>query len=80
MGSRLALAHEIAITLEACRGKEEVIEQTFASFELPGQHRSRPSVHTVEEFTDAAILSRRCKLSTNGKDTWRDNVLIKRLW
>ena len=37
------------------------------------------SQFTAQDFTDA-VLKRGCKLSTDGKGAWRDNVFVERLW
>ena len=37
------------------------------------------ALFTAIEFTDV-VLAKDCKLSMDGRGTWRDNVLVGRLW
>ena len=59
---------------------------------MPARSLSRPSLamafprsstptsqFTAEEFTHA-VLSRRVRLSMDGKGAWCDNVFVERLW
>jgi putative transposase len=77
--SRKVLAHKVAITLEACHAKE-IVEQAFARYGLPEiVNTDQGSQFTAEEFTDV-VLKARCKLSMDGRGSWRDNVFVERLW
>ena len=77
--SRLVPAHKLAITLEACHAKE-IIEQAFARFGAPAiVNTDQGSQFTAEEFTQA-VIDRGCKLSMDGRGSWRDNVFVERLW
>jgi putative transposase len=79
VASRKALAHKVAITLEACHAKE-VLEQAFARYGIPEiVNTDQGSQFTAEEFTQA-VLARGCKLSMDGKGAWRDNVFVERIW
>jgi putative transposase len=79
VASRTLLAHELAITLEACHAKE-IIEQAFARYGVPEiVNTDQGSQFTAEEFTNA-VLDRGCKLSMDGRGAWRDNVFVERLW
>ncbi len=79
LASRRALAHKVAITLEACHACE-VIEQAFARFGVPEiVNTDQGGQFTAEDFTEA-VLSRGCRLSMDGKGAWRDNVFVERLW
>lgn len=79
VASRLVLAHKLAVTMEACHAKE-IIEQTFARFGARAiVNTDQGSQFSAEEFTSAVIDSG-CKLSMNGRGSWRDNVFVERLW
>ena len=79
-GSRRVLALKVAaIKLEACHARE-IIEQAFARFGVPEiVNTDQGSQFTAEESTHA-VLSRRCRLSMDGKGAWRYNVFVERLW
>ena len=77
--SRRVLAHQLAITLEACHAKE-VIEQAFLRYGTPEiVNTDQGSQFTAIEFTDV-VLAKRCKLSMDGRGAWRDNVFVERFW
>ena len=79
VASRRILAHKVAITLEAVHAKE-VIEQAFAHYGVPEiVNTDQGSQFTATEFTDV-VLARGCKLSMDGRGSWRDNVFVERLW
>jgi len=79
VASRLVLAHKLAITLEASHAKE-IIEQAFTRFGVPAiVNTDQGSQFTAEEFT-SAVIDRGCKLSMDGRGSWRDNVFVERLW
>jgi putative transposase len=77
--SQAAPGHKVAITLEAIHAKE-VIEQALAKYGTPEiVNTDQGSQFTAEEFTDV-VLKARCKLSMDGRGSWRDNVFVERLW
>jgi len=79
VASRKVLAHKVAITLEACHARE-VIEQAFMRFGTPDiVNTDQGSQFTAEEFT-SIVLAQGCRLSMDGRGTWRDNVFVERLW
>jgi len=62
VASRLVLAHQVAISLEACHATE-IIAQAFARFGVPAiVNTDQGSQFTAEEFTHA-VLASGCKLS-----------------
>ena len=79
VASRMVLAHKLAVTMEACHAKE-IIELAFARFGAPEiVNTDQGSQFTAEEFT-SAVIDRGCKLSMDGRGSWRDNVFVERLW
>lgn len=79
VASRRVLAHKVAITLEACHATE-VLEQAFARFGVPEiVNTDQGSQFTATGFTEA-VLTRGCRLSMDGRGSWRDNVFVERLW
>jgi putative transposase len=77
--SRRVLAHNVAITLAACHTKE-IIEQALARYGTPEiVNTDQGSQFTAQEFADATIKAN-CKLSMDGRGSWRDNVFVWRLW
>jgi len=81
VASRMVLAHKLAVTMEACHAKE-IIEQAFARLGAPEiVNTDQGSQFTAEEFT-SAVIDRGCKLSMDGRGSWRDNVkvFVERLW
>ena len=79
VASRKVLAHKVAITLEACHAKE-VIELAFLRHGTPEIVKTdQGSQFTATEFTDV-VLTKRCKLSMDGRGAWRDNVFVERFW
>jgi putative transposase len=79
VASRRVLAHRAAITLEAIHANE-VIEQALAKYGVPEiVNTDQGSQFTAEEFT-RVVLDAGCKLSMDGRGTWRDNVFVERLW
>ena len=79
VASRRTLAHKVAITLEACHAKE-IIEQAFARYGAPEiVNTDQGSQFTADEFTEV-VLAKGCKLSMDGRGSWRDNVFVERIW
>ncbi len=79
VASRRVLAHKVAITLEACHGRE-VIELAFARWGTPEiVNTDQWAQFTAEEFTEV-VLAQGCRLSMDGRGAWRDNVFVERLW
>ena len=79
VASRRVLTHKVAITLEACHARE-IIEQAFAQYGTPEiVNTDQGSQFTAEEFT-SAVLTQGCKLSMDGRGSWRDNVFVERVW
>jgi putative transposase len=79
VASRKVLTHKVTITLEACHAKE-VIEQAFLRHGTPQiVNTDQGSQFTAMEFPDIE-LAKGCKLSMDGRGTWRDNVLVERFW
>ena len=79
VASRRVLAHKTVTTLEAHHAVE-IIEQAFARFGIPEiVNTDQGSQFTAEEFT-RAVLGRGARLSMDGRDVWRDNVFVERLW
>ena len=77
--SRKVLAHNVAITFEACHAKE-VIEQAFLRHGTPEiVNTDQGSQFTASEFTDV-VLAKGCKLSMDGRGAWCDNVFVERFW
>src|SRR5262245_15739205 len=75
VASRRALAHRVAITLEAIHAKE-VFEEAVAKYGSPEiVNTDQGSQFTAEEFT-GAVLAAGCKLSMDGRGAWRDNVFV----
>ena len=72
VASRQVLAHKVAITLEACHAVE-ILQEAFVRFGKPG------IVNTDQDFVDA-VQGQGCQISMDGKDAWRDNVFVERLW
>jgi len=84
-GSRRALTHKGALTLEACHARE-IIEPAFARYGVPQTvNADQGSQFTADAFTDA-VLGKGCKLSMDGRGAWRGdwgfchNVVVERLW
>lgn len=76
---RMVLAHKVAITLEACHARQ-IMEQALARYGTPEiVNVDQGSQFTAEEFTDV-VLAAGCKLSMDGRGSWRDNVFVERLW
>jgi putative transposase len=79
VASRRVLAYRVAITLEAIHAKK-AIEQALAQYGTPEiVNTDQGSQFTAEEFT-SVVLGAGSKLSMDGRDAWRDNVFVKRLW
>lgn len=77
--SRKVLAAKIAITLETCHAVD-VLQEAFIRHGTPEiVNTDQGSQFTAEEFV-RAVHARRCKLSMDGRGTWRDNVFVERLW
>jgi putative transposase len=79
VASRRVLTHKVAITLEACHARE-IMQEAFARFGTPEiVNTDQGSQFTAEEFTDV-VLAKGCKLSMDGRGSWRDNVFVERIW
>lgn len=77
--SRKVLAHRVAITLEAMHAVE-ALEEAFARYGLPDiVNTDQGSQFTATAFTQA-VLDRGVRLSMDGKGSWRDNVIVERVW
>ena len=77
--SRKVLASKIAITLEACHAVD-VLQEAFSRYGTPEiVNTDQGSQFTAFEFV-TAVKDRGCKLSMDGRGSWRDNVFIERLW
>lgn len=79
VASRRVLTHKVAITLEACHARE-IMEEAFARYGTPEiVNTDQGSQFTATEFTDV-VLATGCKLSMDGREAWRDNVFVERVW
>ena len=77
--SRKVLAAKVAITLEASHAVY-VLQEAFNRHGAPEiVNTDQGSQFTAEEFVQA-VKSRGCKLSMDGRGSWRDNVFVERLW
>ncbi|OPL12555.1 MAG: integrase [delta proteobacterium MLS_D] len=77
--SRKVLASKVTITLEACHAVE-VLQEAFNRYGTPDSiNTDQGSQFTAEEFVKA-VKNRGCRLSMDGRGSWRDNVIIERLW
>ncbi len=77
--SRKVLAAKVAITLEACHAVE-VLQEALAHHGAPEiVNTDQGSQFTADEFTQA-VHARGCRLSMDGRGSWRDNVFVERLW
>jgi putative transposase len=69
----------VAITMEACHARE-IIEEAFARYGTPEiVNTDQGSQFTATEFTEV-VLAKGCKLSMDGRGSWRDNVFVERVW
>lgn len=79
VASRRVLTHKVAITMEACHARE-IIEEAFARYGTPEiVNTDQGSQFTATEFTEV-VLAKGCKLSMDGRGSWRDNVFVERVW
>ena len=79
VASRRVLAHKVAITLEACHARE-IMQEALAKYGTPEiVNTDQGSQFTAEEFT-SVVLATGCKLSMDGRGSWRDNVFVERVW
>ena len=77
--SRKVLAAKVAITLEACHAVD-VLQEAFTHHGTPEiVNTDQGSQFTAEAFVQA-VHDRGCKLSMDGRGSWRDNVFVERLW
>jgi putative transposase len=77
--SRKMLASRGAITLEACPAVE-VLQEAFNRYGTPDIiNTDQGSQFTAEEFVKA-VKDWGCRLSMDGRGSWRDNVISERLW
>ena len=73
VASRRVLTHKVAITLEACHARE-IMQEAFTRFGTPEiVNTDQGSQFTADEFTEV-VLAKGCKLSMDGRGSWRDNV------
>jgi len=79
VASRRVLTHKVAITLEACHARE-IMQEAFARYGTPEiVNTDQGSQFTAEEFTEV-VLAKGCKLSMDGRGSWRDKVFVERIW
>ena len=79
VASRRVLTHKVAITLEACHARE-IMQEALARYGTPEiVNTDQGSQFTAEEFTEV-VLAKGCKLSMDGRGSWRDNVFVERIW
>lgn len=79
VASRRVLTHKVAITLEACHASE-IMQEAFARYGMPEiVNTDQGSQFTADEFTEV-VLAKGCKLSMDGRGSWRDNVFVERIW
>lgn len=79
VASRRVLTHKVAITMEACHAAE-IMAEAFARYGTPEiVNTDQGSQFTAEEFTKL-VLAQGCKLSMDGRGSWRDNVFVERIW
>lgn len=79
VASRRVLTHKVAITLEACHARE-IMAEAFTRFGTPEiVNTDQGSQFTADEFTEV-VLAKGCKLSMDGRGSWRDNVFVERIW
>ena len=77
--SRKVLAAKVAITLEAYHAIN-VLQEAFTHHGTPEiVNTDQGSQFTAEAFVQA-VHDRGCKLSMDGRGSWRDNVFVERLW
>ena len=77
--SRTILAHKVAITLEACHAVE-VLSEALSKYPAPEiVNTDQGSQFTADEFI-YTVVNHGCKISMDGKGSWRDNVMIERFW
>ncbi len=77
--SRKVLASKVTITLEACHAVS-VLQEAFNHHGTPEIiNTDQGSQFTADEFVKA-VKDRGCRLSMDGRGSWRDNVIIERLW
>ena len=75
VASQRVLAHKTATTLEAGHAVE-IIEQAFAKFGTPEiLNTDQGSQSTASQFANTE-LRRDCKLSMDGRGTWRDSEFV----
>lgn len=79
VASRRVLTHKVAVTLEACHASE-IMQEAFARYGMPEiVNTDQGSQFTADEFTEV-VLAKGCKLSMDGRGSWRDNVFVERIW
>lgn len=77
--TRKALAHKVAITLEACHAVD-VLTEALKSHPKPDiVNTDQGSQFTAVEFVDL-VKDSGCLISMDGRGAWRDNVMVERLW
>ena len=77
--SRRVLAHRVSITMEAAFCVE-ALEEALARHGRPEIFNTdQGSQFTSADFT-AVLLDAKVAISMDGKDAWRDNVFVERLW
>ena len=77
--SRKVLAAKLAITLESCHAVD-VLQEAFIRHGTPDIiNTDQGSQFTAIEFVKA-VKAQGCKLSMDGRGSWRDNVIVERFW
>jgi hypothetical protein len=76
VASPRVLTHKVAITLEACHAREIMAFTRFGTPEIVNTDQG--SQFTADEFTEV-VLAKGCKLSMDGRGSWRDNVFVERI-
>ncbi len=79
VASRRVLTHNVAVTLEACHARE-IMQEALAQYGTPEiVNTDQGSQFMADEFTEV-VLAKGCKLSMDGRGSWRDNVFVERIW
>ena len=77
--SRKVLASKIAITLEGCHAVD-VLQEAFNRYGAPEiVNTDQGSPFTATDFV-MVVKDKGCKLSMDGRGSWRDNVFVEHLW
>ncbi|MDL2322006.1 IS3 family transposase, partial [Desulfosarcina sp. OttesenSCG-928-B08] len=77
--SRKVLSAKVAITLEACHAVD-VLQEAFGRYGSPEiVNTDQGSQFTAAEFVNA-VENKGCRLSMDGRGSWRDNLFVEHLW